>query len=283
MRNAILFILPALVLSGCNHSEGIPPADGIYTGTLQTPSGASDTIYALIDANGLGMIIDQTSPQILRFTVPPPDSSGNFSTNFTAFSGAGFGVSSGNGSSAGNTLNGTVNGSSHGIGGKVDRNTITGTISTAGATGLAFTLNYDSAAYENNVQSLATLVSSSTTGAAPSLSFQYTAAGAASGSAATTVTFTLSTTQNTNVTGSPYTFTGIDNNGCTYSGLITMPNNGYNAYEFTLSGSCNGTPFAIRSGLANYNAQNGAVPASLTLEYNDSGAFAVAANAQFQN
>jgi hypothetical protein len=279
MRYAILSILLTLPLSACflHSDERIPPADGIYTGTIDTAGGGSDTIAAVIDSNGRGLIIDTTSPAIYRFTVPEPDNDGNFSSSYTGFANSGLGVSNSTTSSSG-TLSGTVVGkAASGIGvHSTTRDRIYGTLSATGTTGLSFTLQYNSTAYEDNALPLATLVSpSKTTGLAPTVKFSYTTTSGAS-TVTTNVTFDFSgSTQLTGVAGQPYTFTGSDDQGCTYTGQISMPSS-RNAYELTIKNNCTGSTL---TGLAEYNPPTGLeTSGSLTLEYDDNSSFAVAAN-----
>ncbi|MGH8505235.1 MAG: hypothetical protein ACRETM_04635 [Stenotrophobium sp.] len=278
MRYTIFSILLALPLSGCflHSDEKIPSADGIYSGTIATAGGGTDMIAAVIDSNGHGLIIDTTSPAIYRFTVPKPDNDGNFTSSYTAFASSGFGVSNSTTSSSG-TLSGTVVGkAASGIGvHSTTRDKIYGTLNVSGTTGLAFTLDYNSTAYENNALPLATLVGpSKTTGLAPTVKFSYTTTSGAS-TVTTNVTFDFSgTTQLTSVAGEPYTFTGADDQGCTYTGQISMPS-GNNAYELTIKNNCTS---ATLTGLAEYNPPSGLeTGGSLSLEYDDNSSFAVAA------
>lgn len=269
----------ALLLSGCI-LDGIPPSDGIYTGTLTTASG-TDNVYALIDSNGAGVIIDTTNPSITRFTVSSVDDNGNFTSPTTSFAGAGFGAVGGSTATSG-SISGTVNGSSSDSDSLTSsdnssgRNTITGDLYTSAGASQPFTLTYQPNSYEDNVVSLSTIVTPTNSSGAATLRYSYTPANSTS---LTTVSLTLSSVQQTSTTNASYTFTGNDSLNCTYSGTISMPDSSYNAFELNMTVACNGSS-SNYTGLAYVN---GTSPTTLTVEYNDTAAFAVAANATLTN
>ena len=100
MRKIFRYASMAMMMpvAGCI-LDAVPPADGIYTGTLTTASG-TDSVYAIIDSTGAGVLIDTTSPGITRFTVSSVDDSGYFNVSATSFAGSGFGVTGGNAASS---------------------------------------------------------------------------------------------------------------------------------------------------------------------------------------
>jgi len=280
MRNKALYILAglSLLVAGCN-TNSIPPADGIYTGQMQT-STTLDNVYVIIDSTGAGVLIDQTNPSITSFKLSSVDDNGNFSATTTTFAGSGFGVTATAGTPATTgTISGTLDGNSSNVvgGGNAERNTIN--ISAFPGATTSFTLTYQAGAYENNVTQLSTIVTpTNVTLGAATLSYSYTP----TGGNATNVILTLSSTATTASDGSTaYPISGSDNQGCSYTGgAISMPNTSYNAYEITLNGTCNGQKIPTRTGLAYVN---GTSPLSLAIEYNDTTSFAVAANAQLNN
>lgn len=264
----------ALLLTGCV-LDGVPPADGIYTGTLTTASG-TDNIYAVIDSSGGGVIIDTSNPGITRFTIASVDDKGGFTAPTTSFAGSGFSIVGGTAATSG-SISGTLNGkTSDDISSTASRSTITGDLLTSLGASQPFTLTYQSSAYEDNVTSLSTIVTPKSGSASAALSYSYTPAGSTT---LTTVSLTLSSVQQTTSTNPSYPFTGTDSLGCTYSGVISMPDSGYNAFDLGMTVSCNGTTYS-RSGLAYVN---GTSPTTLTMEYNDSGSFAVATTATLIN
>lgn len=269
----------ALLLSGCV-LDGIPPADGIYTGTLTTATG-TDSVYAVIDSTGAGVIIDTTNPSITRFTISSVDDSGNFTSPTTSFAGSGFGVVGGNTATSG-SISGTVSGSSSdsvsvtSTDNSSGRSKITGDLYTSAGASQPFTLTYQSNSYEDNVVALSTIVTPTSSTGAATLSYSYTPA---SSTTLTTVSLTLSSVQQTTTTNASYPFTGTDSLGCSYSGTISQPDSSYNAFDLSMSVSCSGTS-STRTGLAYVN---GTSPTTLTIEYNDSSNFAVAANATLTN
>lgn len=264
----------ALLLTGCV-LDGVPPADGIYTGTLTTASG-TDNIYAVIDSSGGGVIIDTSNPGITRFTISSVDDKGGFTAPTTSFAGSGFSIVGGTAATSG-SISGTLNGkTSDDISSTASRSTITGDLLTSLGASQPFTLTYQSSAYEDNVTSLSTIVTPTSGSTSAALSYSYTPAG---GTTPTTVSLTLSSVQQTTSTNPSYPFTGTDSLGCTYSGVISMPDSSYNAFDLGMTVSCNGTT-SSRSGLAYVN---GTSPTTLTMEYNDSGSFAVATTATLIN
>jgi hypothetical protein len=264
----------ALVLAGCV-LDGVPPADGIYTGTLTTATGA-DNIYTVIDSSGTGVIIDTSNPGITRFTISSIDDKGNFTAPTTSFAGSAVSVAGGTAATSG-SISGTLNGkTSDNISSTTSRSTITGNLLTSLGASQPFTLTYQPSAYEDNVTSLSTIVTPTSSSATAALSYSYTPAGSTT---LTTVSLTLSSVQQTTSTNPSYPFTGTDSLGCTYSGVISMPDSSYNAFDLGMTVSCNGNS-SSRTGLAYVN---GTSPTTLTMEYNDSSSFAVAANATLTN
>lgn len=275
----ILFHFPmalAPFLSGCV-LDGIPPADGIYTGTLTTATG-TDNVYAVIDSTGAGVMIDTTNPSITRFTISSVDDKGYFIAPTSSFASSGFGVVGGIAVTSG-SISGTVEGSSSESiteDTSSGRDKISGDLYTSAGASQPYTLTYQSSSYEDNVVALSTIVTPTSSTGAATLSYSYTPAGSTT---LTTVSLSLSSVQQTSTTNSSYPFTGTDSLGCSYSGSISMPDSSYNAFELSMTVNCNGSS-STRTGLAYVN---GTSPTTLTIEYNDSANFAVAANATLTN
>ena len=212
-------------------------------GTLANGStGTNDTIVGIIDENAQAVFIDRTNFAIYRFSTLAV-SGDNFTASFHAFAGAGNVFPNGQQTDTG-TVTGTI----------AQHSSISGSASIGGATGSApFNASYQKALYEMPA-SYATI--------------------------AGTYSYSLNTSQGTDnatfTVTSDGKFSGSDNFGCTFSGVLNVPSSTYNAYEVGGSSNCSGTMTGF-TGFATYAPASGNTPANLTIEYDNGSTLAVAA------
>lgn len=80
--------------------------------------------------------------------------------------------------------------------------------------------------------------------------------------------------------GSDGVITASDGTGCSFTGVVSVPNASFNLYRINGSNACPGLPAQLLSGLASYTPQVDATPPGLVLIYSDGVEYAVAADAQ---
>ena len=210
---------------------------GLYQGSYQN----GDGVYALIDENGNGRFV-QTDLQgkLLALLAPTanlvPDSSGSLSFQYTAFS---------------------LNGQPLDNGAAIETGSASGTV----VARTSFNFVYaDSAPSDGQFQ--ANFIANQYNIAATFLTiagkYTYTYVNAGG----TTVTVTLSFDSSGNITGSD-----TNTPSCSYSGSVTVPNASYNAYDISLSNSCNTA--GVSSGIGAYFPATATTPAQFEFAVNN--------------
>lgn len=237
-----LSAVAAVALAACNSDggggSGVAPigpiVEGVYSGTLQTGGGTADTLFAMMDLNGNGVVVDQTNPAIFRLE-GATGSNDVFISQFIALAGAGVTFPNGEAVDFGNFAGTLVQGKS-----------ITGTASIDGMVVAmqtqiitnSFVLNYNTA-------------SSAIPASFAALAGTY---GFSLGTTTVSLTFTNSGT-----------FTGQDNANCSYEGKVVVPNPTINVYEIAGTQTCPALAAAL-TGVASLIPAAGGQSATLQLE-----------------
>jgi len=242
-----LFLLLALAMTGCGGaglgigttsgsttagSSGNASSGGYWTGTL-----GDDSVFAVIDENGLGAIVDTSNGVIYHVNASTTNGT-QLNTAIRAYAQSGKFLPDGATAEAG-TLSASI----------VERSSLSGTVMVAGTT-TSIALDYNASRYEI-ASSFASL-----SGSFPLVVDRE--------SNSYTVTFSF---------GGSATFSATDTNGCSYTGSIGVPAPAYDAFTLEFLQTCGGVTTSL-SGVANLVPASNGASATLTLEYDDANDFA---------